>query len=527
MVSWLLVLGRFYSLTFALAVIESAKGENIDPMAKSSVSAIHAILQITHKSPIPDPKRSDYEDCLFTVEAKVLDITSEQHVPRNIIILLPAFTHRIVQPEAAFTEGQLIEADFIPLENVDKRVRTQQRSDDVTSFDLEVFYCLHAEASKREIASIPQHPDSYFQSAVAKKAQSVEPIRYPWSEKAAAERKAAIERDKATILQALNSHGGNWDIWQSKLQAFYKDLMAKKGKEGSMTQGPFFFERLHYEKYMELCAQADTDRPGPLRMLKALNLQLRQRGIDLIVVPYPLKEEVHADVFSEKAPSDGWFIPYRQKFLLQLLEADVEVIDLVPALQAARSRFSYIFYDHHDNHPASGGVEVGAEEIVRRLGRYDMKIPEGSSPIKLHIKPVILEKGVIINEHKDEETHHYPANSVVTEDGKPLDLPLNPASPMVIMGDSYTRTPEYLKNGLGAALPMHVAYRFGVMPDVLESMGSSNKAMQLLAREGQNYLKGRRVLIFVFAPNRLCGQDAGKDGESWNLVDLPPISLDR
>ena len=51
--------------------------------------------------------------------------------------------------------------------------------------------------------------------------------------------------------------------------------------------------------------------------------------------------------------------------------------------------------------------------------------------------------------------------------------------------------------------------------------------MQLLAREGQNYLKGRRVLIFVFAPNRLFGQDAGKDGESWNLVDLPPISLDR
>jgi hypothetical protein len=432
-----------------------------------------------------------------------------------------------VQPEAAFTEGQLIEADFIALENADKRVRTQQRSDDVTSFDLEVFYCLHAEASKKEIASIPQHPDSYFQSAVAKKAQSVEPIRYPWSEKAAAERKAAIERDKATILQALNAHGGNWDIWQSKLQAFYKDLMAKKGKEGSMTQGPFFFERLHFEKYVELCAQADTDRPGPLRMLKALNLQLRQRGIDLIVVPYPLKEEVHADVFSQKAPSDGWFIPYRQKFLLQLLEADVEVIDLVPALKAARSRFSYIFYDHHDNHPASGGVEVGAEEIVRRLGRYDMKIPEGSSPIKLHIKPVILEKGVIINEHKDEETHHYPANSVVTEDGKPLDLPLNPASPMVIMGDSYTRTPEYLKNGLGAALPMHVAFRFGVMPDVLESMGSSNKAMQLLAREGQNYLKGRRVLIFVFAPNRLFGQDAGKDGESWNLVDLPPISLDR
>ncbi len=513
------VIRRVLVLVMAMSVTEWASGEGSE--------SIHAVVQITHKSPIPDPKRSDYEDCLYTLEGKVLDFRSELRTPRNIIILLPAFTHRIVQPEAQFAEGQLIETEIIPLEKADKRFRTMQRSDDVTSFDLSVFLAQKATLLDKKAQSFPEHPDTYFQSAADKPMPSAEPVRYPWSEKAAAERKATIERDKATILQALNAHGGNWDIWQARLQSFYRDLATRKGKEGAMMQNQFFFERLHYQEYKDLCAQADTDQPGPLRMLKALNLQLRQRGVDLIVVPYPHKEEVHADVFSSKAPADGWFQPYRQKFLLQLLEADVEVIDLVPALQAARARFPFIFYDHHDNHPACGGVEVGAEEIVRRLGRYDLALPAGTPPSKLHLKPVILEKGVVIDEEKHEEIHHYPANSVVTEDGKPLDLPLNLASPMVIMGDSYTRTPEYLPNGMGAALPMHVAYRLGVMPDVLESMGSSNKAMQLLAREGQNYLKGRRVLIFVFAPNRLFGQDAGKSGESWNLVDLPPLSLDR
>ncbi|MEI6534801.1 MAG: hypothetical protein WCN98_05630, partial [Verrucomicrobiaceae bacterium] len=107
-------------------------------------------------------------------------------------------------------------------------------------------------------------------------------------------------------------------------------------------------------------------------------------------------------------------------------------------------------------------------------------------------------------------------------------MPENSGSPVIIMGDSYTVIPTpYMPGGPGAAIPMHIAYRIGMVPDQLSSMGGSDKAMKMLAREGGDYLAGRRVVVFIFSPQRMLGNDHGRDGNTWNLTDLPPLMLEH
>ena len=492
----------------------------------TSPDSILVSLQLVETSPVPDPAKSDYADCLYAAEAKVLEVRSHASVDPAIILMLPAFTKRTLCPEASFKTGQVIDVEIIPQGKANERLRTMQRSDSLTRFDLALYHVLSAQPSERKAESFASRTNDHSVSdAKGGKSDQPVPVKYPSSPKAAREREAAMARDKATIQKALKDNGGDWEQWYNHLHEFYYDLrnQVDASPEDCLLKGQHYFKQLVYRKYKILCQETEGGDPGPLKMLASLNAQLRARGIDLIVVPFPTKEDVNADIFSSKAPADGWFQPYRQKFLLQLMEADIEVIDLIQPLRAARDRFPFVFYDEDDQHPADGAIQVTAEEIAKRLERYDLL--DGVQPLNLQLKAAEVEKT------SKRGTFKYPATRVVTADGKPLTVPENAGSPVIIMGDSYTRIPhEYLPGGDGCALPMHLSHRFGRMPDQLVRMGGSSQAMRLLAREGGDYLAQRRVLIFVFAHTRLFGNVAKNirhSEDEWDMVSLPPLSLDK
>ncbi len=493
--------------------------------ATAQADPVHVFAQIVRKSPVPNPKGSDYADCLYTAEVKVLQIDSERRAPRELVLLLPAFFKRTLQPEAGFKVGAVIEADILPNAEADEARRRMQRADDLERVELELYQTVRARALADRAESFFTQPDNYFAATVPAKAalELKAKLKYPWSEKAARERKAAIERDRNLILDALASHGGDWESWHQSLKPFCASLNdpARAMPDKLLRKGRHAFSLLRSSAYYDLCKLAETDAPGPARILKALNQQLRARGIDLIVVPFPSKEDVNADVFSDKAPADGWFLPCREKLMLQLLEADIEVIELIQPLRQARNRFPWVFYDNRDQHPADGAIQVAAEEIAKRLARYELK-PKDGKPLKLKLRPAEIERD------DDGPSARYPTTQVLTEDDRPLVMPENSGSPVIIMGDSYTMMPtSYLPGGAGAAIPMHIAHRIGIVPDQLSSMGSSNKVMKLLAREGGNYLANRCAVVFVFSPQRMMGNDSGRDGNSWNMTDIPPLMIEK
>ena len=266
----------------------------------------HVTVQLVHTSPVPDPKQSDYADCLYTAEAKVIEIRSGPRVTRELILVLPAFMKRILRPEASFNDGDVIDVDIIPHEKAGDRLKTMQRSDSMDRFDLPVFDGLNARKSGRTLGSFVVQPDSYFENEKSgpKPGSPAPAVRYPWSAKAGEERRAAITRDKETILKAWRDNGSDWTAWDDKLKSFRDDLFDQldAAPKRELIKGPLAFHDLERGSYRKLCNKGDAVEPGPLMMLSSLNAQLRARGIDLIVVPFPTKEDVHAEEFSSWHP---------------------------------------------------------------------------------------------------------------------------------------------------------------------------------------------------------------------------------
>lgn len=204
-------------------------------------------------------------------------------------------------------------------------------------------------------------------------APEVKRVKWPRSARAAEERREQIAADKQRIAEALERNGGTWLKWVEKLRPFHAELQARVDARpaGHAREGKHYFAAMEEEAYAELFDRGEQGKPGPLAMLQNLNMQLRQRGIDLIVAPVPRKEVVHADRFSKLAPADGIYLANRQRFLKQLLDADVEVLDFVPGYQKARDQHEWFFYDAEDFHPVDGGIQVQAREIAARLERYE------------------------------------------------------------------------------------------------------------------------------------------------------------
>jgi hypothetical protein len=492
-------------------------------------TGISVSAEMVRKSRLPDPKRSDYPDCDFSCEMQVHEIHSAERTPRRIVVMLPGFRNRELHWSDSLPVGGMLDLTLVPSAVAPQQMKTRQRADDLDNYELPVYFASEVRRSDRVASSFESKPDSYFageKASAAPATPTISPAHYPWSERAARERQAAIQKDKDTILAALKANGGSWDAWLERISPFVIDIHNKaKAAGGALKKDGAYFERLRWKRYLAVTRQADEGKPGPVKMLDHLNRELRSRGIDLIVVPFPYKEEVHADVFSSLAPADGWFEPLREKFILQLLERDIEVIQLIPPLREARKKYPFVFYDAHDNHPAHGAIITAAEQIAQRLQRYDLAARRKGPPLSFQIREVEwvsapgTQGGFIPGSR-------YPHTQVLDAQGLPIVTTQGLDSAVVLMGDSYTITPYPAIDS--AALPMHLARLIGEVPNQLSAMGNSDASMQMMAREGARFFSNRCAVIFAFAPTKIvheASDDPRENTGMWNLVNLPPITF--
>lgn len=492
-------------------------------LASSTGPTLEVVAQVVARSALIDPASADYKDCLFSTDLAVLSPLSGDKPPRHLLVFFPGFLDRQLQPEAAFKLGDVLRVKLTPFEHMPEAVRAMARCDDVDDFELSSWFAVASVRLSQPRSDFQATPGSFADETAAAAAP---PVPWPRSEEAAQARRRQIEADKRRILEARARHGGTWESWEAVLAPFHDALRVKVAEhpDPGALQGRYHFDELEERDYAALCERGEKGLPGPLAMLRSLNIQLRARGIDLIVAPIPKKELVHAEVFSRLAPTDGIYCAHRQRFLLQLLESDIEVIDLVPAFQEAHRRGEWVFFDAEDFHPADGGIQAAARAIAGRLERYGFQQMPGYVPLESRARPA--EFVVSFDGGGMKAGTRYPATAVDILAGGHVRGPDGPLpSPLVLMGDSVTVFPtsrEHPQN-----LVVHLARASGLKPDHLTSMGSSAQAARLLAREGGDFLADRWVVVFAFAPTRLFGSlsrvSGGKEG--WDLVDLPPLKL--
>jgi len=511
-----------------LTVMLASCGETSQPVSETltppASGFVAVAAEVVSVSKVPDPHSVTYPDCLMVGEYRVLEKLGNVRVPERILVALPAILNRELQPASDLRPGQLCRLQLPENFREKGDLGMLQMSDDIGRTDLPLYYTRFVEAETRALDAFPARPAGYFAAAERVISGEKAKIRYPWSEKAAELRGAVMAADLQAIQRELDAHGGDWEAWDKALAPFHADLRQKveaspTGEE--LHKGAHYFRTLRNKDY-----KAVTDDPssGPLNMITALHRQIRERGIDLIVVPFPAKEMVNAHHFSDLAPKNGIYSVWRLKLTYELLKAGVEVIDLTAALQENRDNHPWIFYDAADLHPAAGAIQIAAEEVASRLERYELqKRPEWPGiKYKLVSTTVTAKEDAQLGEVRPGAK--YPAVKVVAEDGSLVEVVEDSKCPILIIGDSFTAVPG--PQVPSASIPAHIARHLGEVPAQLVSLGGSEKAMRMLAREGGSYLAGRAAVVFIFSPSRLLGAKSFTGEVSWDLYDLPPVILE-
>jgi hypothetical protein len=327
-----------------------------------------------------------------------------------------------------------------------------------------------------------------------------------------AEAKARADAIRQTLVmleQELQECGGSWEAWAKSLEPYREELRAIlptpwpwPAKHGYVFQG----------RAIELILTDDLDQKPdgerPFDAIVHLDRQLKERGIDLILMLVPSKLGIYPDYLSDKAPAHRNVSLAVKRLEKKLLEHDVEVIDLfTPFREFRREKGDEVpLYYVKDSHWLNRGARLAADQIAERLKRYECVRRALAAGNPYVGKPTSRSDGtkadhdIITVVHQATQRNY---NDV-------------PNSPIVLTGDSYS-----MYNMTHGHLSAQVALRIGMPLTLMCSQGlSSGMPAELAAAEKRNgYLRGRRVIVWTFTERSLLTR-----GKEWQLVNLPPPS---
>ena len=272
---------------------------------------------------------------------------------------------------------------------------------------------------------------------------------------------------------------------------------------------------------------------------------LARRGIRLLVMPAPNKSSVYPEMLCARAgracstpalgggPSRGrlgYINPATREVLATLKRAGVEVVDLFEVYATAREgqrsemptpdprSLTPAYYLAQDSHWSPEGMQLAADVVARRLLDSGW-VQKGSADYQL--KPVTIRRhGDVLRMirvpqvERLYEPEQIDCSQVVnTQTGKPYED--DPASPVLVLGDSFLRIFERDEPGSGGFIA-HLAHNLGFgLTSVVNDGGASTLVRQQLARKPA-LLAGKKVVVWEFVE-----RDIRFGTEGWQVIPLP------
>lgn len=318
--------------------------------------------------------------------------------------------------------------------------------------------------------------------------------------------------------------GGEWANWAAKLASFRDDLRAQLAARPAELTGLvgadgwlFFRGSLEYLLADDLRDQPEGRDPFPA--IVDYREQLAAKGVDLLLVILPSKPEVYPEKISGQAPAGSapYVQPYTRKLLLELADAGVEAVDLLPAFVAAKAEAE--LYLPHDTHWTPAGAELAAGLIAARVRRYDWFAGTVPEPIAYGTREASFTRiGDIVpmlapKEKAQVRPMELTARQVTLPDGTLYED--DPASPIVMLGDSFCGIYQFEDCG-HAGLSAQVAKELGTPLDLLMANGSGPKIRVQLARRGKEAVSGKKLVIWT-----VVARDLYRYWAPWDKVKVP------
>lgn len=250
------------------------------------------------------------------------------------------------------------------------------------------------------------------------------------------------------------------------------------------------------------------DRADPLPALVDFNNQLKEVGIELLLVPVPPKAVIYPDkLFPEEfSAAEGRLDDTLQEFYRLLEREGLNVLDLTPVmLDARREGGMPDLYCRTDTHWSAYACELAAKRIRARIesGSDWYVKPEGEwlfaeEATALRFRGDLARS--LQDDGAEEETIAARRITPVGTHGVMAD-----DSPVLLLGDSHTLVfhegGEMLATEAGLA--DQLAFELGIPIDIIGVYGSAATPARVnllrRARRDPGYLAGKKLIIYCFA----------------------------
>jgi len=258
----------------------------------------------------------------------------------------------------------------------------------------------------------------------------------------------------------------------------------------------------------------------PLPAIIAYSQELAERGITLYLMIVPPKALVYGDKLNPLVKETTEESLVYERFYHLLEQDGVKIIDLLPQLQE-QAKTNPNLYCKTDTHFSGAGLQLfakGAAEVIQKETWYtDVAKKEMSSSERS-----VTIGGDLAQMLGDESLKEEVAIDVVADTAAAEPIASDPASPVILLGDSHTLV--FSVGGdlhaKGAGLFDNLSRELGFAVDLLGVRGAAatSARVKLYQRSKKNadYLKGKKAVIWCFAARELTG--AG----GWRTIPVSP-----
>jgi len=264
----------------------------------------------------------------------------------------------------------------------------------------------------------------------------------------------------------------------------------------------------------------------PLPAILDMRDQLRQAGVELMIVPVPPKSIIYPDKLPSSVPLDAESAPrldvHHQTFYDLLRTNGVEVLDLTSLFLSNRRHEKGHLYCRQDTHWSGAATVLAAERIAAELTTRPWFDDVPKTTFQSEWKQVEIAGDLWTALDDPTLARERLSLRFVGTGSEDARIPVepDPSSRVVLLGDSHTLV--FHAGGdmhaEGAGLADQLAQELGFAVDVVGVRGSGATAARInLLRRAQRapgYWANKRLVLWCFAARELTESDG------WRLVPI-------
>lgn len=472
--------------------------------------------QISERSILPNPKKSDYPNCRYTAQFEGNVIKAGTACPQEVVLIINGFEDFKTLKTDSLKKGDKVICTIIPYDSLSDEEQSIQQADDLNFFTLDNYYLLAAhkinEFAEGDNAQFPasgvyfsdnKHDyisifDQHINPDVPKELQESQA-------KAIAEDLIDINEmlkdyDDEKIMEINTAFAYAWNEEKAKDPPGYNRVTVDQNSEilWRKIDESFFSIKPSFSPIISKTTVNDETVEALVELKKALEAN----GVQLIVSIIQNREPIVARIINEKFRDIVDYQTYSNVKIL--LEHGVEAISPSKEVVEHFNEEVFAYNVGGDDHPSILAQKKASEILAERIARYNL--PKRLKRINYTFVEV---------EHRfwgSDPLKQYPDNCDIAPH-KPGDKILvrkpelqkgfsytNKNSEILIVGNSFTVSP-YSSNGLISWLTYYAETDVSYYEYTMN--GPATIFIENLLLNPEKYLRGKKVVVLQFALSQL------------------------